>query len=275
MIGQVYPCRGGCDPGARDGGQYDGQGDAADEDLGGEQGAGQRDVVDGGEPGAAAARHQQPPLLLRRQAAPASQDAPGRAAQQLGRGLPADRGAHPDDDFGDHRRAQAAAERQPPVAVPHRLVDLRRLALGVPPQQEPRDTAEHERDQQGGDPPRRGCLLRAVLQAARVVAERRVLHVEQDRHHKRAEQPGSDAGQHHHHPEPGRQDSGPAAGDVRLLDGAAAGGHALLQQRLRAPPALARPGRPPGARQAEPVRWAGTARLAVITGHPGSSIVAR
>ena len=66
---------------------------------------------------------QQPPLLGR-QAAPAGQDAPGRAAQQLGRGLPADRGAHPDDDFGDHRRAQAAAERQPPVAVPHRLVEL-------------------------------------------------------------------------------------------------------------------------------------------------------
>ena len=173
-----------------------------------------------------------PPLLCR-QAAPAGQGAPGRAAQQLGRGLPADRGAHPDDGLGDHRGAQAAAERQPPVAVPHRLVELGRLAPGVPPQQEPGDTAEHSGDQQGGDPPRRGCLLHAVLQAARVVAERRVLHVEQDRHHQRAEQPGSDAGQRHHHPEPGREDSGAAAGDVRLLDGAAAGGHALLQQRLR------------------------------------------
>ena len=269
-VRQVHPCGGGRDRRAGDGRQHDGQGDAADEDLGGEQGAGQRDVVDGGEPGAAAARHQQPPLL-RRQAAPAGQDAAGCAAQQLGRGLPADRGAHPDDDLGDHRGAQAAAERQPPVAVPHRLVDLGRLALGVAPQQEPRHAAECARDQQRGDPPRRGCLLHAVLQAAFVVAERGVLHVEQDRHHQRAEQAGGDAGQHHHHPEPGGEDARAVAGDVRLLHRPAAGRHALLEQRLRAPHALAGPGRPPVPHGAEPARRAGAAFPAAGTGHAGSS----
>jgi len=83
-----------------------------------------------------------------------------------------------------------------------------------------------------------GLRLGAVLQAAFVVAERGVLHVEQDRHH----QPGGDAGQHHHQPEPGSEDAGSAAGDVRLLHRSAAGRHALLQQRLRAPYALAYPG---------------------------------
>src|SRR6266704_6041567 len=81
--------------------------------------------------------------------------------------------------------------------------------------------------------PLSGLRLGAVLQAAFVVAERGVLHVEQDRHHQRAEQPGGDAGQHHHQPEPGSEDAGSAAGDVRLLHRSAAGRHALLQQRLR------------------------------------------
>jgi hypothetical protein len=154
-----------------------------------------------------------------------------------------------------------------PVAVPHRLVELRRLALGVPPQQEPRHSAEYAGDQQRDDPPRRGCLLHAVLQAAFVVAERGVLHVEQDRHHQRAEQAGGDAGQHHHHPEPGGEDARAVAGDVRLLHRPAAGRHALLEQRLRAPHALADPGRPPAPHGAEPARRAGAAFAAAGTGH--------
>jgi hypothetical protein len=89
------------------------------------------------------------------------------------------------------------------VAVPHRLVDLRRLALGVPPRQEPRNAAEYARDQQRADPPRRRCLLHAVLQAALVIAERRILHAEQDRRHQRPEHACGNPGQHHHHPEPG------------------------------------------------------------------------
>jgi hypothetical protein len=51
--------------------------------------------------------------------------------------------------------------------------------------------AERARDQQGADPPCRGRLLDAVLQAAFVVAERRVLHVEQDRHHQRSSRPAA------------------------------------------------------------------------------------
>jgi anti-sigma B factor antagonist len=117
--------------------------------------------------------------------------------------------------LGDHRCAQAAAERQPPVAIPERLVDLGRLALHVPPQQEPRDAAERARDQQGAHPPRRGCLRYAMLQAPRVVAERRVLHVEQDQHHQRAEQAGGDAARDHHYPEPEREDPSPAASCVQ------------------------------------------------------------
>ena len=40
----------------------------------------------------------------------------------------------------------------------------------------------------------------------------------------------------------------------------AAGRHALLQQRLRAPPALADAGLPPAAPSADPARWVGAAR---------------
>ena len=162
-----------------------------------------------------------------------------------------------------------AAERQPPVAVPQRLVDLRRLALGVTPQQEPGDPAECARDQQGRDPPRRRCLLDTVLEGARVVAERRVLHVEQDRHHQRAEQAGGDAGQHHHHPEPGGQHVRAVTGDVRLFRGAAAGRHAMLEQRLRTAHALAGPGRPPAPHRAEPAGWARKACLPARGGPAG------
>jgi hypothetical protein len=51
---------------------------------------------------------------------------------------------------------------------------------GIPAQQEPGDAAERARDQQRADPPDRGSVLHTLLQAAGVVAERRVLHVEED-----------------------------------------------------------------------------------------------
>ena len=148
------------------------------------------------------------------------------------------------------------------LAVPHRLVDLRRLALCVAPQQEPRDAAECARDQRG-DPARRH-MLHAVLQAAFVVAERGVLHVEQDRHHQRAGE---------------EQAAMPVSTTITQNRGVRTPAPPLVMfgcsiaprpdgrrcSRLRPPHALADPGRSPIAHSAEPAPWARAARPAAMT----------
>ena len=154
-----------------------------------------------------------------------------------------------------------------PSPCPDRVVDLRRLVLGVPAQQEPRDPAEHAGDQQRAHPAEVRGLLDSVLQGSGVIAERRVLHVEQDQHHQRAEQAGGNPGQDHQHPEPGGENAGAVAGDVRLLHRAAAGRQPLPDQRLRVPRSLADPDLPPVARSAEPAPCAGVPRPAAWTGH--------
>jgi hypothetical protein len=72
-----------------------------------------------------------------------------------------------------------------------------------------------------------------LLQRALVVAERGVLHVEQQRHHQRTQQACGHARQDHRDPEPGRQHPGAVTGDIRLLHRAAPGRQPLPQQRLR------------------------------------------
>lgn len=73
VAGQVEPGDDRGHPGAGQSGKDHGQAEGPDEDLGSEEGATERDVVDAGQAGPAPAGHEQP-ALLGGQAEPAGQD---------------------------------------------------------------------------------------------------------------------------------------------------------------------------------------------------------
>jgi hypothetical protein len=229
---QVQPGGHRGDPGAGERRENDRQRDRAEHDLGGEQRASQGDVVHRREAGAAAAGHQQPPLAGS-QPGPLGEHAGGGAAQQLRGVLPADGRTEADDDLGDYRSQERAAEGQPLAGPPDHVVDVGFLARHVPAQQVPGHPAEYPGRQQRDEPPEVVRPLYRGLERPAVVAEGGVLHAEQQQHHQVGEQPGRDPRDRHQHPEPQGERGVAVTGRVRLLGGAAARRHSPLDQWRR------------------------------------------
>ena len=133
-------------------------------------------------------------------------------------------------------------------AAPDHVVKLGLLPFGVPAEQVPADPADRPGHQQHGDPAQPGRVPGGRLQRAAVIAERQVLHAEQEVHHQVAEQPGGHPGQRQHDPEPRAECRIAVAGHVGLLGGPAAGRQAPADQRRRYPDPPVRPGRRRGSR---------------------------
>ena len=237
---QVQPRGHGGDPGAGQRRQDHGQGDAAVEDLRGDQRTADGDVVDRGHARPAAAGHQQPPLGGR-EVPPPGQQAARHRPHQLGRRLPAERRAGADRHLRQQPGDRAAAEGELAGAGPHGVVHFRPAAGGEPPQQVPADAGDRSADRQHDEPPLPGRVLHRRGEGGGRAAVRQVDHRVQHEHQQVAEQPGGDPRHDQQQPELHRQGELAVPGRVRLLHRAAPRRQPRPDERLRIPHPFRRP----------------------------------